>query len=826
MLLRSSKLRYPITITRIHATAGTDVEKAAQLFTYSYKSEVEEGDKYGEKQIVVKDYYEEFRAPVDGKVTGWKVRVGEEIQTDGVPLVEMEEPCLHEVQFGGMCANCGKNMTELVDLTTGRNLTDRANINLSHSHMELKVSQQEASRINEESRRRLLANRKLSLVVDLDQTIIHATVDPTVAEWQKDTENPNHDAVKDVRAFQLVDEGPGGRGCWYYIKLRPGLLRFLEDISKIYELHIYTMGTRAYAQNIAKIVDPDRKIFADRILSRDENGNMNAKSLHRLFPVDTKMVVIIDDRGDVWQWSDNLIKVVQYDFFVGIGDINSSFLPKVEKLQRDAKAIQEKKAEEKAEEATTIAEASDNASAPEKKAGEAATNADDSEGISALEQQLVAMAGGDNPRLLEEQTSQADQTIAAQQKDRPLLKKQELLDKVDEQLSRTQTNGTDSSEDETPEQQKPRHNLLHDDDVELDHLEENLTRVHHAFYDEYDRKLLGSTGGRIAELRGDKGAKRKPSDDLFAVPDIKDIMPKIKEDVLKGTVIVFSGVVPLSIDVQISDIALWAKTFGARVQRDLTSSTTHVVATRQRKTHKVKIAARRSKIKIVTVDWLLEAFSTWQKPDEEPYKIEVEPEENGAADSSILGALADDENGQILSGEDDITGTNQEPDFDQGVSPTDNVDWGDVDDELKEFLGSDSEDEQSDDSHASDASGRSRASRTNRKRKRGDLSAENSENESADESATLSGQGSKLQRRKKQAMERVTSLTNMSTATDGGLPSPDTTGPEEAQRNGEDEGEGEAEDEDEDWGSEAEAEFEAEFAKEEAEEDGDSGGGS
>ena len=40
------------------------------------------------------------------------------------------------------------------------------------------------------------------------------------------------------------------------------------------------------------------------------------------------MVVIIDDRGDVWQWESNLIKVVPYDFFVGIGDINSSFLPK------------------------------------------------------------------------------------------------------------------------------------------------------------------------------------------------------------------------------------------------------------------------------------------------------------------------------------------------------------------------------------------------------------------------------------------------------------------------------------------------------------------
>src|ERR1700677_3701645 len=44
----------------------------------------------------------------------------------------------------------------------------------------------------------------------------------------------------------------------------------------------------------------DKKLFGDRIISRDENGSMTAKSLARLFPVDTKMVVIIDDRADVW----------------------------------------------------------------------------------------------------------------------------------------------------------------------------------------------------------------------------------------------------------------------------------------------------------------------------------------------------------------------------------------------------------------------------------------------------------------------------------------------------------------------------------------------
>jgi RNA polymerase II subunit A C-terminal domain phosphatase len=119
----------------------------------------------------------------------------------------------------------------------------------------------------------LLTSRKLSLIVDLDQTIIHATVDPTVGEWMQDRANPNYNAVKDVQAFQLEEGGHLGP-CWYFIKVRPGLAEFLEEVSKMYELHVYTMGTRAYADAIARIVDPQKQYFGDRILSRDESGSI------------------------------------------------------------------------------------------------------------------------------------------------------------------------------------------------------------------------------------------------------------------------------------------------------------------------------------------------------------------------------------------------------------------------------------------------------------------------------------------------------------------------------------------------------------------------
>ena len=161
---------------------------------------------------------------------------------------------------------------------------------------------------------------------------------------------------------------PHLRVCKLMVHRSPGWQNFLSHVATKYEMHVYTMGTRAYAEEVCAAIDPDGKLFGGRILSRDESGSESAKpftidilvrrlflgltqkSLQRLFPCDQSMVVIIDDRADVWEWSPNLVKVIPCwyllsliavlytdnfivdDFFVGIGDINSAFLPKLEPI--------------------------------------------------------------------------------------------------------------------------------------------------------------------------------------------------------------------------------------------------------------------------------------------------------------------------------------------------------------------------------------------------------------------------------------------------------------------------------------------------------------
>ncbi|TIB93400.1 FCP1-like phosphatase [Wallemia mellicola] len=225
--------------------------------------------------------------------------------------------CTHPVQLSGLCAICGKDVSQE---------EQSESYHISHSTANLTVSYDEAQRIGKTSKHTLLKSSKLALIVDLDQTIIHATVDPTVNELLQDPTLVYKGALNDVHKFKLGDFGLVNHhefGSWYFVKFRPGLMEFLDNMNKLFEMHVYTMGTRSYALAICQLIDPSGKYFGERILSRDESGSFTQKSLQRLFPTDTSMCVIIDDRADVWGDSPNLVKVIPFEFFVGIGDINA-----------------------------------------------------------------------------------------------------------------------------------------------------------------------------------------------------------------------------------------------------------------------------------------------------------------------------------------------------------------------------------------------------------------------------------------------------------------------------------------------------------------------
>ncbi|XP_029370801.1 RNA polymerase II subunit A C-terminal domain phosphatase isoform X1 [Echeneis naucrates] len=235
-------------------------------------------------------------------------QLGQVIPPGGV-IVRIEE-CSHPIVMKGLCAECGQDLTQLQG-TNGNQQTpiSTATVSMVHSVPELMVSSEQAEQLGREDQQRLHRNKKLVLMVDLDQTLIHTT-----------EQHCQRMSNKGIFHFQL------GRGePMLHTRLRPHCKEFLEKIAKLYELHVFTFGSRLYAHTIAGFLDPEKKLFSHRILSRDECIDPYSKTgnLRNLFPCGDSMVCIIDDREDVWKFAPNLITVKKYIYFQGTGDINA-----------------------------------------------------------------------------------------------------------------------------------------------------------------------------------------------------------------------------------------------------------------------------------------------------------------------------------------------------------------------------------------------------------------------------------------------------------------------------------------------------------------------
>lgn len=178
--------------------------------------------------------------------------------------------------------------------------------------------QKERSRRIEELKK-MFAARKLCLVLDLDHTLLNSAKFGEV--------DPMHDEV--LRRKEEQDREKPQRhlfrfshmGMW--TKLRPGIWNFLEKASQLYELHLYTMGNKLYAKEMAKVLDPTGALFAGRIIARGDDGDASdgdervpkSKDLEGVLGMESA-IVIIDDSVRVWPHNKlNLIVVERYTYF-------------------------------------------------------------------------------------------------------------------------------------------------------------------------------------------------------------------------------------------------------------------------------------------------------------------------------------------------------------------------------------------------------------------------------------------------------------------------------------------------------------------------------
>lgn len=70
------------------------------------------------------------------------------------------------------------------------------------------------------------------------------------------------------------------------------------------------MGTKIYANSIAKLLDPKGTLFRGRIVSRGNNDTRKTKDLEKVMGLESS-VIIIDDSVDAWPRNEKNLIVVE-----------------------------------------------------------------------------------------------------------------------------------------------------------------------------------------------------------------------------------------------------------------------------------------------------------------------------------------------------------------------------------------------------------------------------------------------------------------------------------------------------------------------------------
>ena len=155
------------------------------------------------------------------------------------------------------------------------NISDTANIKdnytfncrnkINNSYCNIKPKPPYLSNISSKNKK---FQKKITLILDLDETLVRFKIN----KYNIQTGN---------------------------VVLRPGLIQFLNKVYPLFDLVIWTVATKQYADAILDIIERNKKYFSARLYREhatiDEKNNLYIKDLNNLGrPLDS--IIIIDDK--------------------------------------------------------------------------------------------------------------------------------------------------------------------------------------------------------------------------------------------------------------------------------------------------------------------------------------------------------------------------------------------------------------------------------------------------------------------------------------------------------------------------------------------------
>ena len=261
-----------------------------------------EGAPFKEDDVIVKYILkgEKDIKFIKSPIYGWIVKYEED---DKILILEK---CKHEMVYINLCTKCGYKKTENDEFKA-----------YGFTNKEFFFSKEKAESLEKTKVQDYLTSKKLILLLDLDNTILHCSSVSISSEQIKFLEGKYSTYISKIP----IKNNMINRYETILIKFRPFLRTFLKNIKNKFEIFVYTQATKEYATGVIQYVNTN---FVKDILSTtrmiprvlDENGFAENKSIKNVFPTQEKMILIIDDNMEVWKESgNNFIGIYPYRFF-------------------------------------------------------------------------------------------------------------------------------------------------------------------------------------------------------------------------------------------------------------------------------------------------------------------------------------------------------------------------------------------------------------------------------------------------------------------------------------------------------------------------------